>query len=368
MATSSAKLKVGDYTVDVSDHIGRGATGVVHPATDAEGKDVAAKRICGEDNRSMAKISRDLHKLTQLSHPNIVKFYNIKHQKSEIWLFMEYCTHKDLHKYFRKNKLNKHQTFVIMGQMTRGVEYLHSNDVIHRDIKPSNILVKSNDPIWIKLTDFDFSKFLEEDRATSLMTTNVGTPAFKAPEFYLRNSQRKIHYHRNVDTYALGLTFLAMIQEQEGLVPRIETPTHDSELYAPIGRVIAERIKYEKEPLDVIPEHQENGSLSVWFSQLTIEASSSAATDLAETVTDAATLMKNLIRRMTNHEPKNRPSAAQVVADLDKIGEMMGYLPESLHSAFQEVEDEMETNFEVSVRPFVSALKLFSSLVNHWRI
>ena len=104
-----------------------------------------------------------------------------------------------------------------------------------------------------KLTDFDLSKFLDPDES-SLMTTTVGTDAFKAPEFYQRDQQRKIHYHRNVDIYTLGLTYLAMVQENKNLVPQIETPGQDSELHEPIGRPIAERIKYGKEPLTVFPK------------------------------------------------------------------------------------------------------------------
>ena len=133
-----------------------------------------------------------------------------------------------------------------MIQIALGVEYLHKNNIIHRDIKPSNILISNDNPVIIKLTDFDFSKFLEDNCDTSLMTTNVGTPAFKAPEFFLRTDERKIQYHRNVDIYALGLTFLAMIQQSKGLVPQIETPVDDSELYLPIGRLIAERNQIQK--------------------------------------------------------------------------------------------------------------------------
>ena len=102
------------------------------------------------------------------------------------------------------------------------------------------------------------------------MSTNVGTERFKAPEFYQRNEEMKIHYRKNVDIYALGLTYLAMIQENKGMVPRIETPNDDSELHAPIGRIIAERIRYKKKPLDVIPEDKKGSLFTALFSKLTV--------------------------------------------------------------------------------------------------
>ena len=80
------------------------------------------------------------------------------------------------------------------------------------------------------------------------MSSNVGTLAFKASEFFQRTTPGKIEYHRNVDIYAAGLTFLALLQAEKGqkmLIPRIETPMDDSELHTDsIGRLIAERIKY----------------------------------------------------------------------------------------------------------------------------
>ena len=61
----------------------------------------------------------------------------------------------------------------IMNQIAQGVEYLHKKNVIHRDIKPANILIRDNNPIVAKLTDFDFCKFFEETYDTSLVSTNV---------------------------------------------------------------------------------------------------------------------------------------------------------------------------------------------------
>ena len=88
------------------------------------------------------------------------------------------------------------------------------------------------------------------------MTTNVGTLAFKAPEFFQRTSPGKIEYHRNVDIYAAGLTFLAILQAEKGkkmLIPQIETPLDDSEFHAPsIGQLIAERVKYRVPILNIV--------------------------------------------------------------------------------------------------------------------
>ena len=103
MATRSihvTEMKIGDFTINVSGHIGSGAMGVVHPATDAAGRDVAAKRICGKDQNKMVKITRDLHRLLQLKHSSIVKFHDVKQIGASAWIFMEFCPHQDLGEFF----------------------------------------------------------------------------------------------------------------------------------------------------------------------------------------------------------------------------------------------------------------------------
>ena len=167
---------------------------------------------------------------------------------------MDYCLHGDLNMFCGGTELNINQKLDIMNGIARGIEYLHSNNVIHRDIKPANILIADVSPLVAKLADFDVSKCLDENVETSVMSSSVGTFAFKAPEFFQRH-KGKLSYHRNVDVYASGLTFLAMIQAEGNrkLVPRIETPRDDSECYAPsIGALIAERIKYNVPELNIV--------------------------------------------------------------------------------------------------------------------
>ena len=160
-----------------------------------------------------------------------------------------------------------------MRQIAAGINYLHREDIVHRDIKPGNILVAFEDPFQVLLADFDISKCLDIEVETSLMTSNVGTLAFKAPEFFQRTSPGKIEYHRNVDIYAAGLTFLAILQaekEKKMLIPQIETPMEDSELHVPsIGPLISERIKYKVPEVNIVKTEGEQKSLKWLIRQMT---------------------------------------------------------------------------------------------------
>ena len=190
-----------------------------------------------------------------------------------VWMMMPFCELGDLNNFYRKRDVPRETNLNMMKQITAGVSYLHSQNIIHRDIKPGNILVASVAPLRLLLTDFDISKCLDPAVETSLMTSNVGTLAFKAPEFFQRTSPGKIEYHRNVDIYAAGLTFLAMLQAEKGkkmLNPRTETPMEDSEFHAPsIGLLISERIKYKVPELSIVKIEGEQRSLKSLISQMT---------------------------------------------------------------------------------------------------
>ena len=130
--------------------------------------------------------------------------------EGSIWIVMEMCDF-DLDKYFREkiSDITIEAKVDIMKQAITGLAYLHSKNVVHRDIKPGNILVECNESgVTIKLADFGMCK------KGSSMSSTVGTIAFLAPEFFQSNTELK--YHRDVDVYAAGLTFMAMLQAHRG--------------------------------------------------------------------------------------------------------------------------------------------------------
>ena len=304
-------LKVKSYSVDLHPNniLGHGAFGTVYKGRDSKQNTIAAKQIDG--NRHPKVLSQDLDRLLKLDHQNVIRLLDVEKIQNTVWMVMPLCELGDLNTFYRtrSREVSQETSVNIMKQIASGIKYLHSEGIIHRDIKPGNILVASGTPLRLLLADFDVSKCLDPEVETSLMTSNVGTPAFKAPEFFQQTSPGKIEYHRNVDIYAAGLTFLAIIQAERGkrLIPQIETPRYNSELNAlSIGQLIAERIKYNIQVLSIVNVERRVARIG----QLNQKE-------------ETKRNLKWLISQMTCVNPKDRLPAHQV---LDELEALEGYL------------------------------------------
>ncbi len=312
------KIKSSDckYKVDLSRILGKGGFGTVYHATESNyGIEYAAKKIHVSDRRVQDRISIEMLKMLELRHNNIVTVHDVVRDEATVWVFMEKCQHGDLNKFFEKQELTMKIKLKFMMDIGKGVKYLHERNIVHRDIKPGNILVQSRSGTLIaKLTDFDLSKCIEDDVHTKQMATNVGTPAYKAPEFFMRTASGTLIYHPNVDIYATGLTFLAMIQGNKPLKPRIETYKSTSELKEIIGGLVAKRMKFGLSPRDVVPDKNCSGLCGLLPRPPPRGEKPRAASEGGFEVQ-----IRRLIQRMTRAKPEERLSAAQVVRDLSFV-------------------------------------------------
>ena len=125
-------------------------------------------------------LKREVDILSNMDHPNIVKYFGIFEDDYFIHIVMEYLKGHDLSKIISlKNytDFNENQMGQIIHQLLKALSFIHSKNIIHRDIKPENILFSDKRNIFsLKLIDFGLATFQEQEKKT------VGTPMYMSPE------------------------------------------------------------------------------------------------------------------------------------------------------------------------------------------
>ena len=196
--TKDNLLKVKSYSIDQAEVLCQGSFGIVHKGTDTK-----------------VNKTRDLGRLLHLDQENVLKILDVEKTQDILWYIKPVCEMGDLTHFYTTRDVSPGTTVETVRQIKTGISYLQRQKIVHIEIKSRNIIVTSENPLWLKVTEFDVSKCLEPEVVTSLMTSNVGTLVFKAPEFW-RTSSDKVKYYRNMDVYAAGLKFLEILQAEEG--------------------------------------------------------------------------------------------------------------------------------------------------------
>ena len=253
MASNQIKLK--DYTVNWTKIICSGGQSSVYEAYKGIDK-YAAKCLQNKTVKQLLDSELLIYQKSQ-THKNVIRILDFCEERNSTWIFMEYCNYGSLNEYcrnfpeqFRDNNVK----LDLMLQMSAGLKFLHELKLIHRDIKPSNFLLTEEEGyLVVKISDFGVSR-----NDTGICTkTVVGTLNFCAPEIWpFDDFATQRIYNAKIDVFALGLTFMAMIQEDytnQGLLPQVRGLTR-SQQSLPIGHLMYMRKEDEEPPLCVMAE------------------------------------------------------------------------------------------------------------------
>ena len=164
--------------------LGNGSFGKVRLYRDKNYKELlfAIKTLKKEGITSyhFSLLKQEVDILSNMDHPNIVKYFGIFEDDYFIHIVMEYLKGQDLSKIISlKNytDFNENQMGQIIHQLLKALSFIHSKNIIHRDIKPENILFSDKRNIFsLKLIDFGLATFQEQEKKTA------GTPMYMSPE------------------------------------------------------------------------------------------------------------------------------------------------------------------------------------------
>lgn len=135
-----------------------------------------------------AMIHREGLILQELSHPNVVRAFDIDGDAGASFMVMEYlrgCTVSDIFRRAPERRVSPGVALTIVKDVGAALHHCHSRGIIHADVKPNNVFV--TDQGEIKLIDFGVARPMadqDEDEALVAYLQKVGafTPAYCSPE------------------------------------------------------------------------------------------------------------------------------------------------------------------------------------------
>jgi serine/threonine protein kinase len=185
--------------------IGDGTYGQVYEGINIETNEkVAIKKLKNKmSSWEECILQNEIRFLRKLDNENIIKLIEvIREANSDVSYIFELCD-CNLFEFIEKHR--KQKMFIseakirnIVYQITCGIKYLHSFNIMHRDLKPENILMKLNNNL-IKLADFGTAKEVPQYKDNSL-TDYVCTRWYRAPECTLKSN----NYDEKIDIWAIG--------------------------------------------------------------------------------------------------------------------------------------------------------------------
>ena len=179
--------KLGKY--EIIEWLGGGRFGDVFLARDTIIDKRFALKISRMRPEEVAMLKDEAKLLASLSHPNIVRFYNIDFIENKFVLVLEYVEGYNLRDIITEGGIDTKRAISILVQISDALAYAHGCRVLHRDLKPENILIsKTKKEGSIKITDFGLAKFM---RADSISASSAGTPIYMAPESWAGSHSEK---------------------------------------------------------------------------------------------------------------------------------------------------------------------------------
>ncbi|MEZ5940557.1 MAG: protein kinase [Planctomycetaceae bacterium] len=187
--------------------LGQGAMATVYKARHRELNRCVALKLFEHgrrlSSREAFRVRMEAEAMARVSHPNIVKIFEIGQRNSVPFLALELAEGGTLAKRLQEYRYSPRAAAELVETLARAIHHAHECEIIHRDLKPANVLFTATGRPMI--TDFGLAK-VQQDRviASSDATQSgesIGTPRYMAPE---QAAGKLDHICPATDVHALG--------------------------------------------------------------------------------------------------------------------------------------------------------------------
>ncbi len=260
---------------EIQAEIGKGGMGKVYRARDRELDEIVALKLLKadltENSDALARFLREIKLARKISHPNVVKVYDMGRFRGSRFISMEFIDGPPLDRWIKeRSSISIKAAIAVVRPILSALAAAHRLGIVHRDIKPQNVLLAAGTKP--KLVDFGIARGIDSESVT-LSGEVLGSPKYMSPE----------HIEEGVvdlrsDLYAVGILLYLLTTGKEPF--RGENPTS----------ILLKHLNEAPKP-----PHRLNKSIPRWLDQL---------------------ILKCLVK-----DPENRyQSANAILGDLDKGG------------------------------------------------
>ena len=189
--------------------VGVGGMANVYRGVDEKTGNAIAVKVLKEeflDNEELVRRFKNESKaISILSHPNIVKVYDVSVTDRLQYIVMEYVDGITLKEYLKQRggALTWKETVHFATQVLGALQHAHAKGIIHRDVKPQNIMLLADGSI--KMMDFGIARF---SRAQSQTVSDkaIGSVHYISPE-----QAKGDRTDARTDIYSVGVMLYEML-------------------------------------------------------------------------------------------------------------------------------------------------------------
>lgn len=197
-----------DGRYEIKEIIGVGGMAVVYKAYDNIDDRIVAIKILKEEYLANEEFRRrfknESKAIAVLSHPNIVKVYDVSFGDRLQYIVMEYIEGITLKEYIEQQKvINWKEAVHFVSQILKALQHAHDKGIVHRDVKPQNIMLLQDGTI--KVADFGIARFSRSDTKT-MTESAIGSVHYISPE-----QARGEVTDDKADIYSVGVVMYEML-------------------------------------------------------------------------------------------------------------------------------------------------------------